>query len=450
MNKFSYIPHTEADRKKMLDSLGINSVEELFSDIPEKARFKRELDIPEKLSELELNRYFGKLAAKNVNLEDSISFLGAGAYQHYIPSVVDSIISRSEFFTAYTPYQPEISQGVLQAIFEYQTIMCELTGMEVANASMYDGPTAFGESSYMVCAATRRTKVLVARSVNPEYRAVLETYSYGQNITVEEVAVDNGLIDIADLQAKLDDTVAGVFVQYPNFFGGIEDLKKIGEMAHAQKALFVVSVNPISMGLLEAPGKLGADIVVGEGQALGNNISYGGPYLGILATTKEQMRRIPGRIVGQTTDIDGRRAFVLTLQAREQHIRREKATSNICSNQALNALAATVYASYMGKQGFQDVAKLNLQKAHYAYNKLTSLSKVQPLFNNVPFFNEFAIKIDGDVAEVNRKLVEHGIIGGFDLGERYPEYAGGLLIAVTELRTKEDIDLFAERLEEIL
>ncbi|KEO82645.1 aminomethyl-transferring glycine dehydrogenase subunit GcvPA [Tumebacillus flagellatus] len=449
MNKYSYLPNTEADRKAMLDVLGVDSVEALFADIPDKARFQRELNLPKKLSELELNRYFNQLAGKNDNLEDNINFLGAGAYQHYIPSVVDAIISRSEFFTAYTPYQPEISQGVLQAIFEYQTIVCELTGMDVSNASLYDGPTAFGEAAFMACAATRRNKVLVARSVNPEYREVLKTYGYGQNIEVEEIAIENGVVDLNDLNNKLDDTIAGVFVQYPNFFGGIEDLRKLADIAHAQKALFVVSVNPIAMGLLESPGVCGADIVVGEGQALGNNISFGGPYLGMLATTKEQMRRIPGRVVGQTTDLDGRRAFVLTLQAREQHIRREKATSNICSNQALNALAATVYVSYMGKQGMQDVAKLNLQKAHYAYKRLTALPKVQALFTT-PFFNEFAIKLDADITYVNRQLLEAGIVGGYDLGSTYPEYENCMLLAVTELRTKEDIDLLVERLEAIL
>jgi glycine dehydrogenase subunit 1 len=449
LNKYSYLPNTEADRKAMLDVLGVDSVEALFADIPDKARFKRELNLPKCLSEMELNRYFNQLAGKNDNLEDNLNFLGAGAYQHYVPSVVDAIISRSEFFTAYTPYQPEISQGVLQAIFEYQTIVCELTGMDVSNASLYDGPTAFGEAAFMACAATRRNKVLVARSVNPEYREVLKTYGYGQNIEVEEVGVENGLVDLNDLAAKLDDTIAGVFVQYPNFFGGIEDLRKLADIAHNQKALFVVSVNPVAMGLLESPGACGADIVVGEGQALGNAISFGGPYLGILATTKEQMRRIPGRVVGQTTDIDGRRAFVLTLQAREQHIRREKATSNICSNQALNALAATVYVSYMGKQGMQDVAKLNLQKAHYAYKRLTALPKVQGLFTS-PFFNEFAIKLDADISYVNRQLLESGIVGGYDLGSTYPEYENCMLLAVTELRTKEDIDLLVERLEAIL
>jgi glycine dehydrogenase subunit 1 len=448
-NQYGYIPTTEAERKKMLEFLGVNSVEDLFADIPEKARFKGELNIPKKLSEQELTRYFNRLAAKNKNLDEYVSFLGAGAYQHFSPAVVDAIISRSEFFTAYTPYQPEISQGVLQAIFEYQTIVCELTGMDVSNASLYDGQTAMGEAAFMACAATRRSKVLVARSVNPDYRAVLKTYAYGQNIEVVEVGFANGLIDLNDLEAKLDETVAGVFVQYPNFFGGIEDLAKIGEMAHEKKALFVVAVNPIAMGLLEAPGAFGADIVVGEGQALGVPTSFGGPYLGMLATTKDHVRRIPGRVVGETRDLDGRRAFVLTLQAREQHIRREKASSNICSNQALVALAATVFVSYMGKQGMQELAKQNLHKAHYAFQRLTALEKVQPLFD-VPFFNEFAIKLEADVKTVNEKLLDAGIIGGYDLGLTYPELKGGMLVAVTEMRSKEEIDLFAERLEAIL
>ncbi|TCP59631.1 glycine dehydrogenase subunit 1 [Tumebacillus sp. BK434] len=450
MNKFSYIPNTEADRKKMLDFLGVEKVEDLFLDIPERARLGRDLNIPKELSEVELYRYFNELAAKNANLEENINFLGAGAYQHHVPAVVEAIIGRSEFFTAYTPYQPEISQGTLQAIFEYQTIVCELTGMDVSNASMYDGPTAFGEAAFIACSATRRSKVIVARSVNPEYREVLKTYAYGQNIEVVEVGMQNGVIDLHDLEAKLDDTIAGVFVQYPNFFGGIEDLQQISDLAHSKKALFVVSVNPIAMGVLEAPGTFDADIVVGEGQSMGNRISYGGPYLGMLAVKKDQVRRIPGRVVGQTTDLDGRRAFVLTLQAREQHIRREKASSNICSNQALNALAATVYASYMGKQGFQEVARLNLQKAHYAFKRLTAIPKVKALFENAPFFNEFAIQIEGDVAEINKKLLESKIIGGYDLGSTYPEFKGAMLIAVTELRTKQDIDLLAERLEAIL
>lgn len=449
MKKHGYIPNTEAERQKMLDFLGISSVEELFSDIPESVRLKRELKLPAAWSELELDRNFSKLAGKNANLNDNASFLGAGAYQHYIPSVVDALISRSEFYTAYTPYQPEISQGILQAIFEYQTMVCELAGLDVSNASMYDGQSAMAEAGLMACAATRRSKLLISSAVHPEYRQVVKTYAKGQHIEVEEIVFENGVTSLKDLEAKLGDDIAGVLVQYPNFFGSIEDIKSISELTHQHKAIFVTAVNPIAMGILEAPGNFGVDIVVSEGQSLGNPIAYGGPYLGMLATTKELVRRIPGRVVGQTVDHDGRRSFVLTLQAREQHIRREKATSNICSNQALNALAATIYLSYMGKQGLQDVAKQNLQKAHYAQKKLAGVKGVEPLFQ-APFFNEFAIKLAGNQTEINRKLLKHNIVGGYDLGRSYPELKGGMLLAVTELRTKEEIDALAERLEEIL
>jgi glycine dehydrogenase subunit 1 len=446
---FSYIPNTEEDRKRMLDFLGIDSVEALFADIPETVRFTRELNIPPSWSEVELNRKMGEMARKNANVEEYISFLGAGAYQHHIPAVVDAIISRSEFYTAYTPYQPEISQGNLQAIFEYQTMICEITGMDVSNASMYDGPTAMAEAGIMACSATRRSKLLVSRGVHPEYRAVLRTYAHGQKIDVVEVDLANGVTDPEDLAAKLGEDIAGVIVQYPNFFGCIEDIRIFADMAHAKKALFITAVHPIALGLLEAPGALGADIVVGEGQSLGNPLSFGGPYLGFLATKTEHVRRIPGRVVGQTKDLDGRRAFVLTLQAREQHIRREKASSNICSNQALNAIAATVYMAYMGKEGFREVARLNLQKAHYAQKRLTSVKGVEALFTS-PFFNEFALKLPVAPKTVNEKLLAQGIIGGYDLGRAYPEYQGAMLFAVTEVRTKEDIDMLAERLEEIV
>jgi glycine dehydrogenase subunit 1 len=449
VKSFSYIPNTEQDRKRMLDFLGIESVDELFADIPSSIRFNRELNIPAAWSEVELNRNMARLAGKNANVDEYISFLGAGAYQHHIPAVVDAIISRSEFYTAYTPYQPEISQGNLQAIFEFQTMICELTGMDVSNASMYDGPTAMAEAGIMACSATRRSKLLVSRAVHPEYRAVLNTYAYGQKIEVVEVDIENGLTDTKDFEAKLSDDVAGVIVQYPNFFGSIEDIQTYAELAHAKKALFIAVVNPIALGILEAPGALGADIVVGEGQSLGNPLSFGGPYLGFLATRTEHVRRIPGRVVGQTKDLDGRRAFVLTLQAREQHIRREKASSNICSNQALNAIAATVYMAYMGKEGFQEVAKLNLQKAHYAQKRLASVKGVEPLFS-APFFNEFALKLPVEPKTVNKELLAAGIIGGYDLGRDYPEYKDAMLFAVTEVRTKNDIDMLAERLEEMI
>jgi glycine dehydrogenase subunit 1 len=449
LKSFSYLPHTEEDRREMLQSLGMQSIEELFADIPDNVRFNRPLDLPKEMSEAEVKRHLQQLAGKNVSLDNKLCFLGAGAYHHYIPSVVDAIISRSEFSTAYTPYQPEISQGVLQAIFEYQSLICELTGMDVSNASMYDGPTAFAEAAMMACAATRRTKVLVGHAVHPEYRKVLLTYAKGQNVSVEEVPQANGVTDLAALQEQLDHQVAAVMVGYPNFFGNIEDLKALASLAHENQALLIVACNPLALGILESPGACGADIVVGDGQPLGNAISYGGPYVGFLATTKEYVRRVPGRIAGQTKDQDGKRGFVLTLQAREQHIRREKASSNICSNQALNALAATVYMSYMGKQGMREVAYLNLQKAHYAQKRLTQIAGVEAVFTS-PFFNEFLIRLPKPVSEVNAVLLENGIIGGYDMSRNYPEFANCMLVAVTELLSKEDIDFFAARLEEIV
>ncbi|GED13491.1 aminomethyl-transferring glycine dehydrogenase subunit GcvPA [Aneurinibacillus migulanus] len=444
-----YIPNTEIERGHMFEFLGIRNIESLFLNIPESARLKRDLALPPAWSEIELNKKLKAMAAKNADLEQYISFLGAGAYEHYIPAIVDSIISRSEFYTAYTPYQPEISQGLLQAIFEYQTMICELTGMDVSNASMYDGPTAMAEAGIMACVATGRSKLLVSRAVHPEYRDVLKTYACGKNIQIEEVIIEDGLTAIENLESKLADDVAAVIVQYPNFFGGIEDIKNASELVHKYKALFITVVNPIALGILEAPGECGADIVVAEGQPLGNPISFGGPHLGILATTNALMRRMPGRIIGQTKDMDGRRAFVLTLQAREQHIRREKATSNICSNQALSALAATVFLSYMGKQGLQDIAKLNVQKAHYAYQKLIEIPGIQPLFH-APFFNEFAVRLDKNVGQINRRLLQSKIIGGFDVGRAYAEYKDSMLLTVTELRTKEEIDLLVQELGAIV
>jgi glycine dehydrogenase subunit 1 len=449
LKPFSYLPHTEEDRREMLQSLGLTEIEQLFSDIPEDVRFNRPFDLPAEMSELEIKRHLQQLSSKNVNLDSKLCFLGAGAYHHYIPSVVDAIISRSEFSTAYTPYQPEISQGVLQAIFEYQSLICELTGMDVSNASMYDGPTAFAEAAMMACSATRRSKVLVGRSVHPEYRGVLATYAKGQNVTIEEVGLTNGLTDLSALGNQLTEEIAAIMVSYPNFFGSIEDLKTIATLAHEKKALLIVACNPIALGLLESPGACGADIVVGDGQPLGNAISFGGPYVGFLATTKEHVRRVPGRVVGQTKDKDGKRGFVLTLQAREQHIRREKASSNICSNQALNALAATVYMSYMGKQGMQDVAYLNLQKAHYAQKQLAQIAGVEVVFTS-PFFNEFLIRLPKSIGSVNKSLLEVGIIGGYDVSRDYPEFQNCMLVAVTELLSKADIDTFASRLEEIL
>ncbi|MBH0329407.1 glycine dehydrogenase [Brevibacillus brevis] len=446
--KYRYLPQTDQDKREMLETLGISSVEELFADIPEEVRFKGALNIPEALSEPDLVKYFTHLANKNVNFSTHVNFLGAGVYQHYTPSTVNHMLLRGEFFTAYTPYQPEISQGELQAIFEFQTMVCELTGMEVANSSMYDGATSLAEAAMMAAGHTGKKRVIVSRAVHPEARGVLKTYAYGQNVELVEVGINSdGVTDTAALEALVDENTAAIIVQYPNFFGNVEDLGAIEPIAHGKGALLITSSNPLALGVLEAPGKLGADIVVGDMQPFGIPASFGGPHCGYFATTTKLMRKMPGRIVGQTKDENGKRGFVLTLQAREQHIRREKATSNICSNQALLALAASIAMTALGKQGVQEMAMMNLQKAHYAKNALQAKG-LEIVFTS-PFFNEFVVKLNKPVAEVNKGLLAAGIIGGFDLGLDYPEFANHTLLAVTELRTKEEIDKLAAELEAI-
>ncbi|UYO07231.1 aminomethyl-transferring glycine dehydrogenase subunit GcvPA [Paenibacillus sp. PSB04] len=446
--KHRYLPMTEQDQQEMLDTIGVSSLEDLFKDIPEEIRFKGDLPVSPGLNEYALTTHLSELAAKNANTDQYASFLGAGIYDHHIPSVINHVVSRSEFYTAYTPYQPEISQGELQAIFEFQSYICELTGMAVANASMYDGATALAEAGSLASAATKRKQLLVSSTVHPEARQVVRTYAKGLGLDVVEVPSANGVTNLAELAEAVSDQTAAVLVQSPNFFGAIEDLASIGDLIHASKGLMVVSTNPISLGILEAPGKLGADIVVGDAQPLGISSSLGGPTCGFFAVSQDHMRRMPGRIVGQTVDRNGKRGFVLTLQAREQHIRREKATSNICSNQALLALCASVYLSVMGKQGMIEVGQLNLQKSHYAARRLGSISGISMPFTS-PYFNEFVIKLpEGTrVAEVNAKLLQKGILGGYDLGRAYSELEGHMLIAVTERRTKEQIDQFAQALE---
>lgn len=433
----------------MLAALGLDSTDALFADIPESLRLQQPLAIPPAMSELTLSRHLERLAGRNQHLGAVVSFLGAGAYEHYQPSVVDAIVSRSEFYTSYTPYQPEMSQGLLQAIFEYQTMVAEWTGMDLANASMYDGPTAFAEAGLVACAHTRRNRLLVADNIHPEYRRVLETYAFGQGVEILYVREVGGQIAIDAFRELCDETVAGVMIQYPNFFGVVEDVRSIAEQAHEAGALLVVNTYPIALGLLEAPGHLGADIVVAEGQSLGNSLSYGGPYLGIMAVKNPLMRRIPGRVVGQTTDAEGRRGFVLTLQAREQHIRREKATSNICSNQSLCALAATVFLSYMGKEGMQELALQNFHKAHYLHDRLLTVDGVKSLFA-APFFNEFAIELSKPVAEVQAAMLEAGYLFGYDLSHDYPQYGSSVLLTVTEMRTREEMDELVQTLREVL
>ncbi|WP_440111839.1 aminomethyl-transferring glycine dehydrogenase subunit GcvPA [Paenibacillus sp. QZ-Y1] len=448
MSKHRYIPMTEQDQRAMLATVGVETMEDLFQDIPQEIRYQGELPVSSKLDEYALTRHMSKQANANANFETHASFLGAGIYDHHVPSVINHVISRSEFYTAYTPYQPEISQGELQAIFEFQSYICELTGMAVANASMYDGATAFAEAGNLAAAATRRKQLIVSRTVHPEARQVLQAYARGLSLEIVEIGYQNGVTDWEALQAALSDDTAAVMIQSPNFFGAVENVKQAADLVHAHKGLLVVSANPLSLGLLEAPGKLGADIVVGDAQPLGIAASLGGPTCGYFAVSQAHMRRMPGRIVGQTTDRNGKRGFVLTLQAREQHIRREKATSNICSNQALLALSASVYMSIMGKQGMIDVADLNLQKSHYALNTLSAISGVSLTFT-APTFNEFVIQLpEGtNVETLQLKLLEAGFIGGYELGRDYPELAGHMLIAVTERRSKEEIDEFARVLE---
>lgn len=439
-----YLPMTEEDKRAMLETIGVTSVDELFGDIPEKVRFKGELNITPAKSETSLMKELFQMANRNADLKRNVSFLGAGVYDHYIPVIVDHVISRSEFYTAYTPYQPEISQGELQAIFEFQTMICELTGMDVANSSMYDGGTALAEAAMLSAGHTKRKTILVSHAVHPEYRDVLKTYAKGQNLEVIEVPVSEGVTDINALKGLVNEGTAAVIVQYPNFFGRIEPMKELEEIIHAGKAMFVVSSNPLSLGVLTPPGKFGADIVAGDAQVFGISTAFGGPHCGYFAVTNKLMRKLPGRLVGQTTDDEGRRGFVLTLQAREQHIRREKATSNICSNQALNALAASVAMTALGKKGVREMAASNLQKAHYA--KTAFKAHEFDVVYDGHFFNEFVIKLNKPVKEVNQQLLQKGIIGGYALGRDYPELSNHMLIAVTEQRTKDEIDTFVKEL----
>lgn len=445
--KHRYLPMTEEDKKAMLETIGVNSVDELFSDIPEKVRFKGEYNIKAAKSETSLMKELSQMASRNADLKTNVSFIGAGVYDHYMPVIVDHVISRSEFYTAYTPYQPEISQGELQAIFEFQTMICELTGMDVANSSMYDGGTALAEAAMLSAGHTKRKKIIVSGAVHPESREVLKTYAKGQYLEVIEVPVNNGVTDIEALKEVANEEIAAVIVQYPNFFGRIEPLKELEEIIHANKSLFVVSSNPLSLGVLTPPGKFGADIVIGDAQPFGIPTAFGGPHCGYFAVTTKLMRKVPGRLVGQTTDDQGRRGFVLTLQAREQHIRRDKATSNICSNQALNALAASVAMTALGKKGVREMAAANLQKAHYA--KMAFKEAGFEVVYDGHSFNEFVVNLNKPVKEINQKLLQKGIIGGYDLGRDYPELANHMLVAVTEQRSKEEIDTLVKEVGDL-
>lgn len=443
-----YLPMTAEDKQAMLKTIGVHSTEDLFSDIPDKIRFKGEYKLQEHLSEYELKKEMTRLANKNISLNEYSSFLGAGVYQHFIPSVVHHIISRSEFYTAYTPYQPEISQGELQAIFEFQTMICELTGMEVANSSLYDGGTALGEAANVSHGHTKRTKILVSKTVHPEYIDVIHTYGKGFNLEIVEIDHKDGMTDLDQLEQLLDDNTASVIIQYPNFFGLIEPLKLINERIQKNNGtIFITSCNPLALGFLTPPGEFGADIVVGDTQVFGIPTQFGGPHCGYFATRKKFMRKIPGRLVGQTTDENGVRGFVLTLQAREQHIRRDKATSNICSNQALYALASSVAMTALGKYGVQEMAYRNMLKARYLREQLENSSIPIPFKG--PIFNEVVINLKQPIQEVNNKLLKKKIIGGYDLGLISSELKGYMLVAVTEIKTKEELDNFVAELRDI-
>ena len=445
---FPYIPNTKQDEAKMLEVLGIDSVDRLFDDIPEQVKLNRRLNLCAPLSEAEVSKHIRGLADKNTSTNELICFLGAGAYDHAIPSVIHHLVSRSEFNTAYTPYQPEISQGTLQAIFEYQTMIANVTGMEVSNASMYDGASATAEAAMLAVANQKGNTILISETVHPEVREVVKTYMRFNNVNVIELPSVNGVTDIEKLKNVISKETVGVIVQSPNFFGNIEDYTEAVEVTHENKALFIMNVDPIAMSILKTPGEYGADLAVGEGQVLGNGLNYGGPYLGFMAASTKQMRKLPGRIVGQTLDLDGKRAFTLTLQAREQHIRREKATSNICSNQALNALCATIYLSALGKEGLKEVATQCVKKSHYAQRKLIETGKFRAVYD-APFFKEFVLETDMAIEKLNEKLAEKGFLGGFDLGKAYPSDQNRVLFCVTEKRTKEEIDALVEAMEAI-
>ena len=444
----SYISLSEKDKKEMLAKIGISSVEELFCSIPDDLRVKQKLDVPEALTEPELTRQIEEIANQN-SYHHFLSFLGAGAYSHVIPSVVDYLSSRGEFLSPYTPYQPEVSQGTLQIIFEFQTLICQLTGMDIANASLYDGASGAAEAALMAHRLKSRPKILVAKSVHPQYREVIQTYSRNLDLSVEEIAYsDRGEVDFEDLNKKLDEDTSAVLVQSPNFFGVIENIDNISTLTHERQALSIVVVaEPVSFGILEAPGNLGADIVTGEGQSFGLHLSFGGPYLGFMACQKEFLRQFPGRITGETKDVDGKRGFVLTLSTREQHIRRERATSNICTNQAWCALRATIFLELLGKKGLKELAWQNIQKANYARDKITQIKGIKPRFRGA-CFNEFILEFENPWADIDTFLQEKGIIGGLSVEESYPELGNCVLVCVTESHKKEDIDRFIYHLEE--
>lgn len=435
-----YTPHTEEEIQSMLQIIGIPSMEGLFADIPKSVRLNRILKTGRPLSELEIRQEMGDLVRKNSHLEEYTSFLGAGSYDHYIPALIGPILFRSEFYTAYTPYQAELSQGMLQAIYEYQTAICELTGMEVANASLYDGASALAEAVLMmVRIGKKRSEILISKTIHPFYQDVVRTYCKGLDLKFIEVEYQNGQVSLDQVKKQITDNTAGLLLQYPNFFGCLEEIPELIQLAHDKGAKVAVSVDPIALGILNSPGELGADIIVGEGQGMGNSMSLGGPYVGFFATRTEFIRQLPGRIVGVAHDKEGRRGYTLTLQTREQHIKRERATSNICTNESLNALASLFYMVTLGKKGLAEVARQSTLKAHFLQDALSRIPGVAIPWS-APFFKEFAVKLDRSPKEINEALLKERIIGGLDLGRYYPELKQHYLLCVTEKRTKSELE----------
>jgi len=440
---FKYFPHTQDDIQAMLSKINVKSLDDLFADIPSQFKVNGELNLPSSKSEIEIRKHLNEKANKNKEL---ISFLGAGSYDVYTPSVIQTLTSRQEFLTSYTPYQPEISQGTLTYIFEFQSMICELTGMDVSNASVYDGATATTESMFMATSHTKRNKVLVSSTVNPRILAVLKTYAKFRNIQIELIESENFQTSLSDLKTKLNDEVACVIVQNPNFFGSIEDLSDFKDEITKHKSLFIMNVDPSTLSILKTPREYGADIACGDGQTLGIPLNYGGPYVGFMATTNAFLRKMPGRICGMTTDVDGKRGFVLTLQAREQHIRREKANSNICSNQSLMALHTVIYMSLMGKNGLVEVAKRAYNNAHYLREKLLETNKFKETTQG-SFFKEFVLQTSLDIPKLSNYLLEKGYLFGYDLSQIDKKYQGLVLLCATEVRTKAEIDEFVRLIE---
>jgi len=431
----------------MLAQIGVDSVGDLFEQIPEAVRLGRPLDLPDGRSEAEVYELLSALAARNADAESETCFLGAGMYDHYVPAIVDAITQRSEFLTPYTPYQPEISQGGLQVMFEFQTAMSELTALPLSSAGLYEGPSSVASAGYLAMAATKRRRFVVSRTVHPHSRETLATYSQGYGAETCEVGIADGLTDASALAEAVDDETAAIFLQSPNFLGAVEDVEELGEAARAHGALVIVATDPMTLGVLRPPGECGADVAVGEGQPLGNRLDYGGPSFGFFCAREEHIRRMPGRIAGETEDVDGRRGFVLALQTREQHIRREKATHNICTAQALNALGAMVHLTWLGRQGYRELGELLVRRTEYARQKLGAVDGVG-LLHTAPVAREFAVTVDAPVDRVLDFCAERGVAAGYPLGRDYREYDAGLLVAITERRTREEIDRLADVLGE--